>query len=249
MAEKKVEGGLWAVIPAPVRRDDHLPPNAKLLYGDLSALTYETGYCYASNEYLAGLYNWTERTVQRLLAALEEREFVRIEQIPGKERRIFCGVTVWAGPPTKMSPHPRQKSRGTPDKNVTPHNNVDKDIDKDIDNTPLTPQGGRSVSTPKWDPEGFEKFWTYYRTHARGENRAGAVKEWDKLKPDKDLIRTMGQALMAQTERPDWRRGIGIPHMKQWLKDRRWEDVLRDPAPAEEPEELTVEDRGLKVWE
>ena len=103
MAEEK--GGLWAVIPAPVRRDDHLSPNAKLLYGDLSALTYETGYCYASNEYLSGLYGWTERTVQRLLSALEEREFIRVEQIPGKERRIFCGVTVWAGPPTKMSPH------------------------------------------------------------------------------------------------------------------------------------------------
>lgn len=116
-------------------------------------------------------------------------------------------------------------------------------------NPPLTPQGGRSVSTPKWDPEGFEKFWAYYRTHARGENRAGAVKEWDKLKPDKNLIRTMGQALMAQTERPDWRRGIGIPYMKQWLKDRRWEDVLRESAPPEEPEELTVEDRGLQVWE
>lgn len=246
MAEEK--GGLWAVIPAPVRRDDHLPPNAKLLYGDLSALTHETGYCYASNEYLSGLYGWTERTVQRLLSALEEREFIRVEQIPGKERRIFCGVTVWAGPPTKMSPHPRQKSRGTPDKNVTPHNNVDKDIDKDIDNPPPTPQGGGSVSTPKWDPEGFEKFWAYYRAHARGENRAAAVKAWDKLRPDKELIKTMGTALMAQIQSSEWRRGVGIPYMSSWINSRRWQDDLKV---EEARETVNPGDDGedLPVWD
>lgn len=246
MAEEK--GGLWAVIPAPVRRDKHLPPNAKLLYGDLSALTYETGYCYASNEYLSGLYGWTERTVQRLLSALEEREFIRVEQIPGKERRIFCGVTVWAGPPTKLSPHPRQKSRGTPDKNVAPHNNVDKDIDKDIDNTPLTPQGGRSVSRPKWDPEGFEKFWAYYRAHARGENWAAAVKAWDKLRPDKELIKTMGTALMAQIQSSEWRRGVGIPYMSSWINSRRWEDDLKVEE-ARETEDPGEEGEDLPVWD
>ena len=40
--------GYWAVIPAEVRYDDALPANAKLLYGEISSLCDQKGYCYAS---------------------------------------------------------------------------------------------------------------------------------------------------------------------------------------------------------
>lgn len=243
--------GYWAVVPSGVRYDDDLPPNAKLLYAEISALTDERGYCYAQNAYFCRVYGWSQKTVSRLLIALKDKQYIRVDVVRNRrtngveERRIYAGINPAINlPPKNVGEVPSKLSGRVPDNFEIPI----KEEQNSIINTPLTPQGGRSVSTPKWDPEGFEKFWTYYRTHARGENRAGAVKEWDKLKPDKDLIITMGQALMAQLKGPDWSRGIGIPHMKQWLKDRRWEDELRASAPAEEPEELTVEDRGLKVW-
>lgn len=34
----------WAVIPASVRYDRELPPNAKLLYGEVTALSDKLGY-------------------------------------------------------------------------------------------------------------------------------------------------------------------------------------------------------------
>ena len=48
--------GYYAVIPADVRYDDRIPPNAKLLYGEISALIGAEGYCYASNGYFMKIY-------------------------------------------------------------------------------------------------------------------------------------------------------------------------------------------------
>ena len=62
--------GYWAVIPATVRYDPALPPNAKLLYGEITALSNAKGYCYAQNRYFSALFGLSDRSVCRLLAAL-----------------------------------------------------------------------------------------------------------------------------------------------------------------------------------
>lgn len=78
-----------------------------------------------------------------------------------------------------------------------------------------------------WKPERFEAFWALY---PRREDRVGAVREWDRLKPDGALLAVMGRALRAQMAGELWRRGIGIPYACRWLKNRRWEDAPPEPA-------------------
>lgn len=84
------------------------------------------------------------------------------------------------------------------------------------------PRKQRSKTTPTWKPERFEGFWAYY---PRGENRMGAVRAWDKLKPDDALIDTIGRALQVLKASPAWRDGVGVPYAATFLNGRRWEDA------------------------
>lgn len=92
------------------------------------------------------------------------------------------------------------------------------------------PQKRRSKSVPDWKPERFDAFWTFY---PRGEDRVGAVREWDRLKPSDELIATMGKALKRQMATEEWQRGVGIPYACRWLKNRRWEDEIALPVKQE----------------
>ena len=66
----------YAIIPANVRYDKDLPPNAKLLYGEITALSNEQGYCWATNSYFANLYNVTNRAISRWIAQLMEKGYI-----------------------------------------------------------------------------------------------------------------------------------------------------------------------------
>ena len=71
----------YAVIPANVRYDNDVPPNAKLLYGEITALCNQKGYCWATNDYFAKLYGCTSRTVTRWIGLLKERGYIAVELI------------------------------------------------------------------------------------------------------------------------------------------------------------------------
>ena len=68
----------YAIIPAEVRYSN-LKPNAKLLYGEITALSNKTGYCFASNNYFAKLYGVSKNTVSRWIADLKSLGFITIE--------------------------------------------------------------------------------------------------------------------------------------------------------------------------
>ena len=69
----------YAVIPADVRYDDQIPANAKLLYGEISALIGPEGFCFAGNEYFASIYGLSERTVRSLIGSLQKAGYVQVE--------------------------------------------------------------------------------------------------------------------------------------------------------------------------
>lgn len=215
----------WAVLPAAVRYDPEIPASAKLLYAEISSLTDGRGFCWASNAYFERLYDLSERTIIRLIRALEAAGYIRIEDADGGSatRKIYAGVNPIAETPDKNVSTPRQKCQGGGDKNVT-HNK--KEIKKK-NSPPTAPQGAAH------EPEMFERFWKAYPCK---KDKASARREWDRLEPDRKLMRIMSAALERQKASDMWRREIGIPYACRWLKNRRWEDETGiSPAAAAEP--------------
>lgn len=69
----------YAVIPATVRYDRKLKANAKLLYGEITALCNEKGYCWASNSYFAKLYEVSNQAISSWIKSLQKNGYVNIE--------------------------------------------------------------------------------------------------------------------------------------------------------------------------
>ena len=68
--------GYYAIIPASVRYDVRLTANAKLLYGEITALTNEKGFCWAKNEYFTKLYGVSKTSISKWISQLESNGFI-----------------------------------------------------------------------------------------------------------------------------------------------------------------------------
>ena len=66
----------YAIIPANIRYDPNLTANAKLLYGEITALCNERGYCWATNRYFSDLYSVSEKTITRWINDLKEKKYI-----------------------------------------------------------------------------------------------------------------------------------------------------------------------------
>lgn len=75
------EPNYYAIIPANVRYDRELKDKAKLLYGEIAALSNKNGYCYASNSYFAELYGVSTTTISLLIKDLVDKDYITSELI------------------------------------------------------------------------------------------------------------------------------------------------------------------------
>lgn len=123
-----MEKAYYAVIPASVRYDKDLTANAKLLYGEITALCNEKGYCWASNEYFADLYSTSTRTVSRWIKQLISKRYITSKLIYKngskeiEQRNLYLGYICV----DKNDNTYRQKCHEGIDKNVlTP---IDKNV-------------------------------------------------------------------------------------------------------------------------
>lgn len=187
MAEKK---SYFAIIPANVRYDDDLSANAKLLYGEITALCNEKGYCWASNDYFSQLYGKSKRTVIRWINDLVNKNYIqsKISKEDGNLRLISIAEPLV----TKMS-LPSDKNVTTPsDKNVTHNNTIinntlnnnsyiyssnsrDKNKKKFI---PPTIEEVREYAKSRNSNVDIQKFYDYYSVAKWHDKDGNPVKNW-----------------------------------------------------------------------
>lgn len=128
----------YAIIPAEVRYDEDLPPNAKLLYGEITSLCNEKGYCWASNQYFADLYKVSKITVSRWISTLNKKGYITIETLYKEGTKEFIGrhLYITNTPINKNVNRYIQNDLEGVNKIVnTPINKNAKDNNKDINNT------------------------------------------------------------------------------------------------------------------
>ena len=92
---KKDLPNYYAIIPATVRYSKELSAQEKLIYGEITALSNLKGYCWATNNYFARIYDLSKETVSRQISSLAKHGFITVELIYAKdskqiqERRIY----------------------------------------------------------------------------------------------------------------------------------------------------------------
>ena len=114
MLEESRQPSFYAVIPAHVRYCKELEANAKLLYGELTALANMTGYCWASNQYFAELYDVEIRSIQNWLESLKKMGFIEIEIL---KQGMKTSRKIWISKEIKEMFATRKEFHGRHEKN------------------------------------------------------------------------------------------------------------------------------------
>lgn len=82
----------YAVIPAEIRYDEDLRANAKLLYGEITALANKTGICYASNNYFARLYKVKPSAISLWVSQLKDKGFIEVDYFKEGEKIKYRSI-------------------------------------------------------------------------------------------------------------------------------------------------------------
>ena len=105
-----------AIIPAAVRYDLALTPAARLLYGEITALCAQRGYCWATNDYFARLYQVRRATVSAWISQLLERGHLTAttDPIRGNQRHLRPATPADFSEPPPEFPHDPERFSAPP---------------------------------------------------------------------------------------------------------------------------------------
>lgn len=220
-------------------RDDRLSLKSKGLLSLILSLPDDWQFTIPG---LASFCRDGKDAVRSSLNELEAAGYIQREQLHSEAGAFAANnYVIREAPPSSGFPTTASPSSGFPSTGFPSTGNpTEQNIDKLNTIPPIAPQGAPCVpkaarkrspkSTPEHNPQMFERFWALY---PRGEDRQGAVGEWDRLKPDEELLRTMSTALKRQIASEDWQRGVGIPYATRWLRYHRWTDEVKSDSPRQ----------------
>ena len=224
--------GFYAIIPAIVRYDNQLNGNAKLLYGELTALANERGYCWATNQYFASLYNVSKRTIISWMKQLEKRKYIKIQVFYKPDSKIVDRRHIYILPfPTDTEFYtPSEENFITYGKNIheggeenftTPSEENFTENNTLINNTKNNTKNIYSVEQSSTMSELFEKVW---KTYPKKTNKKKAKEQFlKKIKSDEDFERfkTGYKDYLKYIKLNDW---YHPQELFRWIRDERFND-------------------------
>ena len=176
----------YAVIPANVRYDESLPPNAKLLYGEITALCNAEGYCWASNKYFADLYGVSISSIKRWIKALIDKGYItsRLIYKEGSSEIETRWVQICTEGGIKNEPTPSIKNE--PDNNTsfnTTFNTTNEYREKSGKPTrtrfiPPTLEEVQAYCKERNNNVDAQKFFEYYNSADWHDGKGNKVKSW-----------------------------------------------------------------------
>lgn len=124
----------------------------------ISSLTAEKGYCYASNEYLAEVFNSSEPVISRKIKKLEQKGYIKIAY-----KKRGCEVISREIRLTKLLIDDYQKSQSTINKKVK-ENNISINNKRKIYKKKVIPDWfDKDISSTETIDTGFETFIKEFR--------------------------------------------------------------------------------------
>ena len=96
---KRVFTGVW--IPAKIWESKKLTPTKKMLLAEISALSEDTGYCYAGNPHFAEWLECSPQNISKHIRELKEMGAITItfeNQLTGEGRKMYVKKEFYYGP-------------------------------------------------------------------------------------------------------------------------------------------------------
>jgi hypothetical protein len=188
----------YAVIPANVRYDKELKDKAKLLYGEIVALSNKEGYCWATNNYFAELYGVSKMTISRLIQELAKRKYIDIEMKYKEDSKEIVNRYI------KISIYPIYKNIDTPiykklKDNNTSINNTSINNKENIKRKFIKPtiEQIKEYCLERNNNVDSDKFFNYYEANGWVQGKScKPIKDW------KACVRTWEQK--SKSENPKW---------------------------------------------
>ena len=220
--KENINKSYYAIIPAPVRYDKGLTPNAKLLYGEITALCNESGFCWATNEYFASLYGVSETSISKWVNALIKKEYISSEIVYTDERTYRRLTIVQEGVKEKLN---------TPLKEKLKHNNTIVNTIKENNTkesqaqSPLISLNDKETTTEDLEVWFSKTYEIYPRKVGKVQAKTTFVKKLKGLSREEAKKKAVGiyKMLHRQIElwkkENDWqgRKLEHIPYFSSWL--------------------------------
>ena len=214
----------YAILTADVRYDKTLKPLARLLFAEITALCNKEGYCWASNQYFADLYEVDKTTVSGWIGQLKTRGYLTV-QLEYKE-----------GSKQILNRYMKINGEGIDEIINTP---LQKDVDPIDQKTKVNTKTNTKTNITVNSIGDFDSFWRFY---PRKAGKEAARKAWLKLRPDEHIMKMIADNVKQRVDKGEWRKDNQsfILHASTYLNQKRWEDEVLDQQPQKrtDPESI-----------